>query len=321
MPDPAIPTPGVYSPVPTFFKNEDSIRPQLDIETQLKHAKFLANSGINGLVLLGSTGELSHLTRNERIEFVSKVKNGLNNDGLKDYPIITGVAQNNIDEALTDISAFKKAGANWALVLVPNYYASSAAITQEGLIKWFTGLAHESELPILIYHFPGVSNNVQVTPKTFEILSQHRNIVGCKLSHGDVAAYSQVALNPIIKKQNFSPIIGFGHLLLPGKAVGVDGTIDALSNVFPKSLCRLFKLASEGKFDDKETQDIQYIVVRAKNAASAYGGLGIKYIANKILGFGESYNGRAPTSENLSEPQANGLESVLEDIIKLESSL
>ena len=53
------------------------------------------------------------------------------------------------------------------------------------------------------YHYPGVSNNVKVVPSTFATLSRHPNIVGCKLSHGDLSYHAQISANPSIDHSHF----------------------------------------------------------------------------------------------------------------------
>ena len=91
------PPPGVYVPVPTFFVSSNSPKysseaPPLDLETQAKHAIHLAECGIRGLVILGSTGEAVAITSKERSALLEHVKAELEGAGFKDYPIIAGTA-------------------------------------------------------------------------------------------------------------------------------------------------------------------------------------------------------------------------------------
>jgi 2-keto-3-deoxy-L-rhamnonate aldolase len=145
------PPTGVYVPAPTFFKPSfggDLRQPEIDVETQVKHTVFLAKNGIRGLVILGSTGEAIHLSRQERFDLVSGVRRGLVKEGYKDYPIIAGVLTNSLDEALDWLQDFAKAGAQWGLVLVPGYFGASAS--QENIKEWFTIVANNSPIPILV---------------------------------------------------------------------------------------------------------------------------------------------------------------------------
>jgi 2-keto-3-deoxy-L-rhamnonate aldolase len=149
------PPTGVYVPVPTFFKPSSSsasaspsLQAAVDVDTQIQHSVFLAKNGVRGLVLLGSTGEAIHMSRQERVDLVSGVRRGLNDAGFSDYPIMAGTLINSIDETLEWLEDFKRAGAQWGLVLAPGYFG--AAASQEGIREWYTVVADKSPLPILM---------------------------------------------------------------------------------------------------------------------------------------------------------------------------
>lgn len=143
------PPPGVFVPSPTFFLPAAAgAQPALDIATQIKHTVFLAKSGIRGLVILGSTGEAIHLTRDERRALVSGVRRGLEEAGFKDYPIMAGVLTNGLEETLEWLADYKEAGAQWGLVLAPGYFGKAAS--QENLRAWYEVVADKSPLPILM---------------------------------------------------------------------------------------------------------------------------------------------------------------------------
>ena len=144
------PPPGVYVPSPTFFHPATAAgsQPALDIATQIKHTVFLAESGVRGLVILGSTGEAIHLSRDERRDLVSSVRKGLEDAGYRDYPIMAGVLTNSIEESLEWLADYKEAGAQWGLVLAPGYFGKAAS--QENLRAWYQAVADKSPLPILM---------------------------------------------------------------------------------------------------------------------------------------------------------------------------
>lgn len=148
---PTTPPDGVFVPAPTFFKeNADapSLQPALDVETQVAHSIHLAKSGITGLVLMGSTGEAMHISSAERFELISVVRKGLEGAGYKDYPIMAGVLVNSVYESLEWLRDAHKAGAQWGLVLAPGYFG--AAASQENLVDWYTLVADQSPMPILM---------------------------------------------------------------------------------------------------------------------------------------------------------------------------
>jgi 2-keto-3-deoxy-L-rhamnonate aldolase len=148
------PPAGVYVPVPTFFvgkkaANYSPVAAPLDFVTQAQHSVHLAKSGISGLVILGSTGEAVHLTNKERFEVLSSVRRELESAGFKGYPIIAGTAAQNIEEVVDQLKSAKEAGSQWGLCLVPGYFAGAA--TQDGIIQWFTAVADQSPIPIMMY--------------------------------------------------------------------------------------------------------------------------------------------------------------------------
>jgi hypothetical protein len=139
--------------VPTFFAKEgtasfDPVSPPLDLETQSKHSLFLVKGGIRGLVILGTTGEAVHITREERNELIKSQRKTLDDAGYKDRPIIAGTATQNIDDTLQQIAESKEAGAESVLVLSPGYFAT--AVNQGGIQRWFEAVADKSVLPIMI---------------------------------------------------------------------------------------------------------------------------------------------------------------------------
>lgn len=147
------PPPGVYVPVPTFFvgksaPNYSRTAAPLDLPTQAAHSLHLARSGIQGLVILGSTGEAIHLSNKERSEVLTSSRKELDAAGFKDYPIIAGTATQNVEEAIEQLKDAKKAGSQWGLCLAPGYFAGAA--TQEGIIAWFEAVADGSPIPIMM---------------------------------------------------------------------------------------------------------------------------------------------------------------------------
>lgn len=149
----APPPAGVYVPVPTFFvsrkaANYSPTAAPLDLETQAAHSLHLANSGITGLVVLGSTGEAVHLSNKERFKVLSSIRKAYDDAGFKDYPLIAGTAAQNIEEVVEQLKSAKEAGCQWGLCLVPGYFAGAS--TQDGIISWFTAVADQSPIPIMV---------------------------------------------------------------------------------------------------------------------------------------------------------------------------
>ncbi|KAF5008870.1 hypothetical protein FDECE_4894 [Fusarium decemcellulare] len=186
---------GVLVPAPTFFKKDG----ELDLETQGAHGLYLAKSGIKGVVVLGSTGEGVHVHPRERIAIIKAVRERLNAEGHKDFLVIAGTATHNIEETLEQLRDAKEAGAAYGQSLVPGY---NAAVTPDaGLVNWYTAVADKSPLPIIIYNYPGVSNGLHIKASGLSKLAQHPNIVGAKLSHGDVSLITQLSEQEVTERK------------------------------------------------------------------------------------------------------------------------
>ncbi|KAF8469497.1 hypothetical protein BDZ91DRAFT_694253 [Kalaharituber pfeilii] len=288
------PPPGIYVPVPTFFApsipTAHSSIPGVNLKLQSAHALHLARSGVKGLVLAGSTGEAVHLTRLERMTLIASTRKTLMDAGIpRDYPLIAGAASDSVEETVELLQDSADAGAQWGMVLVPNYFAGAGKgrNMQEGIVRWFKAVADASPVSILIYHYPAVSNNLTLTIPTFNVLARHPKIVGCKLSHGNVSLHTQLACSGL---PNFHIFSGLGQQLFPIIAVGCHGAIDGLAGVYPKSLVRLFDLAWGFVYDEgtvsgeerkrrlEEVRKLQAVVSRGEEFVEEEGTVGLKGI-------------------------------------------
>ncbi|KAF7563379.1 hypothetical protein G7046_g737 [Stylonectria norvegica] len=301
-----VPPDGIFVPSPTFFVSRsastNSIQPPVDVAAQITHSVHLAKSGITGLVLLGSTGEAIHLSRQERYDLLDGVRKGLDQAGFPNYPIMAGVLVNNLEDVIEWLQDAHKAGAQWGLVLAPGYFGT--AVGQEGIVQWYTTVADKSPIPILVYNYPGVTNNLFVAPSTYATLAAHRNIVGCKMSHGNVSHHVQVSLHPKIDHANFRLYSGFGQQLGPITLFGAAGAIDGLGAIYPKTVTNLFKLVSKRPVQDRdvlEAQKLQWIVSSAEEYIGKNGILGIREGIFRVLGIGNLDGGRLPLSGQLNE--------------------
>ncbi|KAL8702129.1 MAG: hypothetical protein Q9201_004563 [Fulgogasparrea decipioides] len=317
MASPAFPPPpGIYVPVPTFFSKASSSDPvpPLDLATQTKHALHLAANGIRGLVLLGSTGEAVSLTNPERRTLISHIRQQFDAASHKSYPLIAGTATQGIEDTLIQLQISKEAGAQWGLVLAPGFFAT--VLTQQGIVEWYTAIADRSPLPILIYHYPAVSNGINISASTFTTLSQHPNICGAKLSHGDLTLHTLLASSPLesMLGERFATFTGLGQQLLPVLTVGGAGAIDGLAAIFPKTVVRLYDLIKEGKVE--EARRLQEIVARGEGLVVGHGVRGAKEGMKRILGWESEC--RLPLKAGMCESEWKEWEDVVAELDDVE---
>lgn len=305
---------GIYTPVTTFF--QDNNKYSLDLEAQVQHAQLLYSSGIKGLVVSGSMGECGHLTVKERHDMVAAIRKAIPD---KEFKLISGAPPlGSIEEAVEESESAKNAGADFIILLVPGYFGSHLT-SQEGIVDYFYKVADQSALPIMIYNYPGVTNNVTLSIDSFRKLSKHENISGVKLTHFNLDMYAMLGKDlEMCETNNFRPFTGLGQVLIPGLSVGIYGAIDGLSGIFPKTMVKLYSLYQQGQL--KEAGDLQFLVAKADQMIADLNLVGAKVAIKKYQGIGDCLTGRPPLSIGVGE-RMNKYENDLDAIYEIEKSL
>lgn len=306
---------GIYTPITTFFQDDGKY--SLDLESQVKHAQHLYASGIKGLVVSGSMGECGHMTVKERHDLVAAIRKAIPDNQFK---LISGAPPlGSIQEAIEESESAKDAGADFIILLVPGYFGSHLT-SQEGIVDYFVKVADGSALPIMIYNYPGVTNNVSISIDSFKKLSKHPKISGVKLTHFNLDMYAMLGKDEeMCETDNFRPFTGLGQVLVPGLSVGLYGAIDGLSGIFPKTMVKLFSLYQEGKL--KEASDLQYLVAKADQMIPDLNLIGAKAFIKKYLGIGTCLTGRPPLSMAADEAKLAKYQPNLDVINEIELSL
>lgn len=298
---------GIYTPVPTYFTDDY----QLDLTSQIKQAKTLCEAGIKGLVIAGSMGESIHLTRKERLTLVSTIRAEV----PKDFKLILGMPYTNIADTVEEISQAKEVGADYAILLTPGYYGNSLT-HQLGIIDFFKRVSDQAALPIVIYHYPGVSNGTEITPKTFQTLKTFKNIVAVKLTHFNMDRY--ILLTQGNEEHNFKPFTGLGQILVPSLAIGAHGAIDGMSGIFPKCMVHLYELYKAGEIE--KAKELQFLVTSANQMIFDINLVGVKTAMKKIYGLGNG-KARPPLSNEIGEDVWGRYAEDMERLAEYERSL
>ncbi len=216
---------------------------QLDLDA-LKHlVEWHVESGSNGLVPVGTTGEsptLSHDEHEEVVEVVVKAAAGR-------VPVIAGAGSNNTAESIRFMRHAEAVGADAALVVTPYYNKP----TQRGLIAHFTALHDCCELPIIIYNIPPRSV-IDMTPDTMGELAKLPRIIGVKDATADLARVSHQRLTC---GTDFIQLSGEDPTAVGFNAQGGVGCISVTANVAPALCAQLQAATAEG--DYAKALDIQ----------------------------------------------------------------
>lgn len=304
---------GIYTPITTYFKNDGKYT--LDVDTQVRHALMLYNSGIHGLVVSGGMGEATNITRSERNLALKAIRSAIPD---KNFKLIAGIPPSSAADVIAESEDCKNSGADFIIVLVPGYFGPSL-VSQTGIIDYFTNVGDYSALPIVIYNYPGTCNNVNITIDTFEELSKHENIVAVKLTHFNLDVYTMLANNKSLEVNNFRPFTGLGQVLIPALSVGIFGAIDGLSGIFPKCMLQLMKLYEEGEAE--KALELQYLISKVDLMVSDLNVVGVKYALQQIYGYGECITGRPPLSKPVDLNAYKKYESDIKKLTEIETSL
>jgi len=211
---------------------------RVDEESFRQLIEFQIAEGTNGIVPCGTTGESATLSFEEHERVIEITIEQVN----KRVPVIAGTGSNNTAEAIRLTRHAYKAGADAVLMISPYYNKP----TQEGLYRHFAKVAAEVDIPIILYNIPG-RTAVNMEPETIERLSRIPNIVGVKEASG-----SMKQIMDIIARcgEDFVVLSGEDYLTFPLMSVGGKGVISVVSNIAPRDMSEMCRLALAGKWDE-----------------------------------------------------------------------
>lgn len=259
---------GIYPPIVTPFLKDDVAHHYL-----AENVEKLSKSGIKGLIVLGSNGENVYLSEEEKIDVVKTTIQSASKNML----IIVGSGCESTRETIYLTNRMAKMGAHAALIVTPFYYGSK--MNDEALIKYYSTVADQVEIPILLYNVPKFTG-INLSVEALSALSKHPNIIGIKDSSGNVNQLGQY-LNQV--NPDFNVLVGTAGALFGALTLGCKGGILALANILPKKCVEIFQLVQDGKI--KEARELQLRMIPVNHAITAkYGISGLKYAMN-LLGY------------------------------------
>ncbi|MCJ1351485.1 MAG: hypothetical protein MMC33_001469 [Icmadophila ericetorum] len=308
--------PGIYCPTMTFFDPETE---DLDLSTIRKHAVRLAKAGLVGLITMGSNGEAVHLSQDERILVTRATREGLDEAGFHNVPVICGATEQSVRGTIELCRQGKEAGAEYALLVPPSYYR--AAMDESRLEDYFLGVADGSPLPIVLYNYPGAVAGIDMNSDFIIRISQHPNIVGTKFTCGNTGKLTRVAteLDAVTPKKQGSGYMAFGGMAdftVQTACSGGSGIIAGGANAIPKTIVRVWDLWAEGKLE--EAMELQKMLSKGDWVLTKVAVPGTKQAIQ--LGFGYGGYPRRPL-KRMNEKEIQVLKEKLAEIMQVENSL
>ncbi|MBR1606453.1 MAG: 4-hydroxy-tetrahydrodipicolinate synthase [Clostridia bacterium] len=180
--------------------------------------------GVSALLVCGTTGESSTLSP-EEWEYAVK----LTVDTVQGrVPVIAGTGTNDLRRTLRRGRLAADLGADAQLVVTPYYNKT----TQDGLVDYYTQVAEDSRLPLILYNVPG-RTGLNMRPETVLRLAGHPRVAGVKEASGDLA---QLA---VLAQSGAMPVYcGSDSLNAAALQLGAAGVISVLSNVVPQDVAQ-----------------------------------------------------------------------------------
>lgn len=211
----------------------------VDMEAVEKIIRSFAEAGVDVLVM-GTTGEGNLVPQAEGIEMVATAVRAAEGK-ITIYAGVTGLC---LKEQVAQIKGFKEAGADVAVAILPSYYA----LTEEQMVAYYTTLAEESVLPVMLYNILATTH-LSIPVEAVRKLAAHPNIVGLKDSERDLERMEQcIAIKN--EAEDFAYFCGWAAQSAHSLELGADGIVPSTGNFVPKHFQKLYEAAVAGNMEE-----------------------------------------------------------------------
>jgi 4-hydroxy-tetrahydrodipicolinate synthase len=231
---------GTYTALVTPFRSDGA----LDLDALAGLVEWQIESGIDGLVPCGSTGEAATLSHSEHTQVVKHVVEVV----AGRVPVIAGTGSNYTREAVELTDEARRVGADGALLISPYYNKP----TQDGIFHHYRTVAEETGLPLVLYNIPGRTAS-RIEPATTARLSRLPGVVSLKEAGGDLVATAQTIA---MSEPGFVILSGDDALTLPMLAIGAKGVITTTGNVAPRQMSEITRAFLSG--DTERAREMHY---------------------------------------------------------------
>lgn len=247
--------------------NEDL---SIDYDSLKKICRYQIQSGIDALIVLGTTGESPVIEIDERKEIISTIMEEV--DGKTE--IILGTGTNDTKDVVELNKMAEEFKVDGLLIVTPYYNKG----TQESLINHYRYIAERTSLPIMLYNVPS-RTGINLLPETAVKLHEAcSNIIAIKEASGNI---SQIAHLISIKPGTFDVYSGNDDQTLPIMALGGAGIISVFSNAYPKELKKLTDYILNNDFKSARKYNNKYLSMM-KSLFLETSPMPLKYVMSKL---------------------------------------
>jgi 4-hydroxy-tetrahydrodipicolinate synthase len=263
---------GVFPAITTQLKRDQS----LDLDATARHAEVLIQSGVSGIIFLGSLGENQALRADEKRLVIAEMLKAV----AGRVTVLSGVAETSTAEACRYAGDVEKLGVDGIMLMPSMLYKGDPRET----MTHFRSVAKASDLPIMIYNNP-ISYGNDITPEMFAELADEKKFVALKESSGDVRRITDLH-NTV--GDRYALFTGVDNLALEASILGIDGWVAGSGIAFPAENQFFWELTRRGEWDkareiyrwftpllhlDVSTKFVQYIKLAVQEC-----GLGKEFV-------------------------------------------
>ena len=234
------------TPVVTAFDANGN----LDVQANKNVWDHLIKGGVDGLVIMGSTGEFFSMTTEQKKELIKLVVEHVN----KRTKVYIGTSCMTVEDTV-ELSNFAiEAGADAVMIISPYYFA----LSDESVEFFYDKVAEAVKGDIYLYNFPDRTGH-DLTPEiTLNLLRKHKNIVGFKDTVSEMGHTRKLMTTVLKEFPDFIVLSGFDENFVHNILCGGSGCIGGLSNLCPELFADWVKAINAKNMD--EVARIQKIV-------------------------------------------------------------
>ncbi len=221
---------GIFAVMLTLYDEKGGI----DGQAMERLTHYLVDSGVHGLVVLGSNGECPYLPRDLQREAVEVVVKSC----AKKIPVIVGINERGTEPSLEMARYAEKAGADGLLVALHIFYP----LEENEVYAHYQKICASVDLPVLFYNYPS-NTGLKLSPRSIARLAEIDGLVGAKET---IFELSEVRELVELTGEDFCVFTGMTLNLAPTMAVGACGAICPLPNFIPQKTVELYQAASSG---------------------------------------------------------------------------
>lgn len=215
-----------------FKKNFD-----VDYEGLKKVIDYVIKDGVDYIVSLGTTGEASTISKEEKIDII----NFTIKEAAGRVPVVVGIGGNNTAEMIKSLGSFPLDETAAVLTASPYYNKPS----QEGIFQHYKTFSEASPKPVILYNVPARTSSNISAETTLRLANECENIGGIKEASGNIIQCMHILKN---RPKDFMVVSGDDQITLPLIACGMDGVISVAANYCPKDFSAMVNYALEGNF-------------------------------------------------------------------------